>query len=139
MLQDLLNGYFTVEAISSVAVQIVIVTILTQLLKNIVKGKVRDCWFPVLGIAVGIVTQLIIFLGICEIDRYNFIQALFHGTLFGVIGCGTYDIGDAIDTITSQLPLIGRKKDTQNKLEEIKTLEKTEIEEQQEFENWAHH
>ena len=94
------------------------------------KGKVRDCWFPVLGIAVGIVTQLIIFLGICEIDRYNFIQALFHGTLFGVIGCGTYDIGDAIDTITSQLPLIGRKKDTQNK---------AEIEEQQEFENWAHH
>ena len=130
MLQDLLNGYFTVEAISSVAVQIVIVTILTQLLKNIVKGKVRDCWFPVLGIAVGIVTQLIIFLGICEIDRYNFTQALFHGTLFGVIGCGTYDIGDAIDTITSQLPLIGRKKDTQNK---------AEIEEQQEFENWAHH
>lgn len=139
MLQDLLNGRFTVEAISSVTVQIVMVTILTQLLKNIVQDKVRDCWFPVLGIAVGIVTQMIIFLGICEIDRYNFTQALFHGTLFGVIGCGTYDISDAIDTITSRFSLLGRKKDTQNKLEETKALEQAEIKEQQEFEDWARH
>lgn len=135
MLQDLLNGRFTVEAIGSVTVQIVMVTILTQLLKNIVQDKVRDCWFPVLGIAVGIVTQMIIFLGIYEIDRYNFTQALFHGTLFGVIGCGTYDISDAIDTITSRFPWIGRKKDTQNKLEETKALETAKIEDNIKEEN----
>lgn len=135
MLQDLLNGRFTVEAISSVAVQIVIVTILTQLIKNIVQDKVRDCWFPVIGIAVGIGTQMIIFLGIDGIDRYNIILALFHGTAYGVIGCGTYDISDAIDTITSRFSLLGRKKDTQNRLEETKALETVKIEDNIQEEN----
>lgn len=125
MLQDLLNGYFTVEAISSASVQIMIVAIITQYIKNFLQAsKVDNKWFPLVGVAVGIVTQLIIFFGIYEITRVNLILALFHGFLYGSLGLASFDIAKAIKQVT--VP-----KKTEDETEEMK--------EQQEFENWAHH
>lgn len=101
MLQDLLNGYFTVEAISSASVQIMIVAIITQYIKNFLQAsKVDDKWFPLVGVAVGIVTQLIIFFGIYEITRVNLILALFHGFLYGSLGLASFDIAKAIKQVT---------------------------------------
>lgn len=147
MLQDLLNGYFTAEAISSASVQIMVVAIITQYIKNFLReSKVDDKWFPFVGIAVGIVTQLIIFFGIYEITRVNLILALFHGFLYGSLGLAAFDISKAIKQVT-----VPKKTDTEdetepNKEESTKEIEKVIIEdknsrneEQQEFENWAHH
>lgn len=104
MLQDLLNGHFTLEAISSVSVQITIVAILTQFIKNILETKgIPDCWFPIVGIGVGIVTQVIVFIGIYGLTSDNVILSLFHGTVYGAATCGTYDVGAAISAITSIL------------------------------------
>lgn len=101
MLQDLLNGYFTAEAISSASVQIMVVAIITQYIKNFLQAsKVDDKWFPFVGIAVGIVTQLIFFFGMYEITRVNLLLALFHGVLYGSLGLASFDIAKAIKQVT---------------------------------------
>ena len=140
MLQDLLNGYFTAEAISSASVQIMVVAIITQYIKNFLQAsKVDDKWFPFIGIAVGIVTQLIIFFGIYEITRVNLILALFHGFLYGSLGLAAFDISKAIKQVT-----VPKKADKEDETEPNKEADKEEStkeieKEQREFENWAHH
>lgn len=151
MLQDLLNGYFTAEAISSASVQIMVVAIITQYIKNFLRAsKVDDKWFPLVGIAVGIVTQLIFFFGMYEITRVNLLLALFHGVLYGSLGLASFDIAKAIKQVT-----VPKKADKEDETEPNKEADKEEStkeikkviiedknsrnEEQQEFENWAHH
>lgn len=138
MLQDLLNGYFTPEAISSASVQIMIVAIITQYIKNFLQAsKIDDKWFPFVGIAVGIVTQLIFFFGMYEITRVNLLLALFHGVLYGSLGLASFDIAKAIKQVT-----VPKKTDTEDETESnegTKALEQAKIKEQQEFENRAHH
>lgn len=139
MFQDLLNGYFTVESISSASTQIFIVALLTQYIKSFLQASnVKDKWFPIVGLAVGEVTQVLLFFALQGITLDSFCLGSFHGLFYGSLGIAAFDISKAIKEVT--LP-----KDTQNKLEETKALETAKIEdknsrkEQQEFENWAHH
>ena len=122
MLQDLLNGYFTAEAISSASVQIMIVAIITQYIKNFLQAsKVDDKWFPFVGIAVGIVTQLIFFFGMYEITRVNLLLALFHGVLYGSLGLASFDIAKAIKQVT-----VPKKADKEDETEPNKEADKEE-------------
>lgn len=122
MLQDLLNGYFTAEAISSASVQIMIVAIITQYIKNFLQAsKVDDKWFPFVGIAVGIVTQLIFFFGMYEITRVNLLLALFHGVLYGSLGLAAFDVAKAIKQVT-----VPKKTDTEDETEPNKEADKEE-------------
>lgn len=133
MFQDLLNGYFTVESISGASTQIFIVALLTQYIKSFLQASnVKDKWFPIVGLAVGVVTQVLLFFALQGITLDSFCLGSFHGLFYGSLGIAAFDISKAIKEVT--LP-----KDTQNKLEETKALEQAEIEEQKEFENWAHH
>ncbi len=131
MLQDLLNGYFTPEAISSASVQIMIVAIITQYIKNFLQAsKVDDKWFPFVGIAVGIVTQLIFFFGMYEITRVNLLLALFHGVLYGSLGLASFDIAKAIKQVT-----VPKKADKEDETEPNKETDKEESTKEIEKEN----
>lgn len=122
MLQDLLNGSFTAEAISSASVQIMIVAIITQYIKNFLQAsKINNKWFPFVGIAVGIVTQLIIFFGMYEITRVNLTLALFHGFLYGSLGLASFDIAKAIKQVT-----VPEEADTKDETEPNKEADKEE-------------
>ena len=125
MLQELLNGSFTAEAISSASVQIIIVALITQYIKNFLQAcKVDNKWFPFVGIAVGIVTQLIIFFGIYEITRVNLILALFHGFLYGSLGLASFDIAKAIKQITVPKETDEPNKEDAQGMETVKIVEK---------------
>lgn len=133
MFQDLLNGYFTVESISGASTQIFIVALLTQYIKSFLQASnVKDKWFPIVGLTVGVVTQVLLFFALQGITLDSFCLGSFHGLFYGSLGIAAFDISKAIKEVT--LP-----KDTQNTLAETKALEQAEIEEQKEFENWARH
>ena len=129
MFQDLLNGYFTVESISGASTQIFIVALLTQYIKSFLQASnVKDKWFPIVGLAVGVVTQVLLFFALQGITLDSFCLGSFHGLFYGSLGIAAFDISKAIKEVT--LP-----KDTQNKLEETKALETAKIEDNIKEEN----
>lgn len=129
MFQDLLNGYFTVESISGASTQIFIVALLTQYIKSFLQASnVKDKWFPIVGLAVGVVTQVLLFFALQGITLDSFCLGSFHGLFYGSLGIAAFDISKAIKEVT--LP-----KDTQNNLEETKALETAKIEDNIKKEN----
>ena len=129
MFQDLLNGYFTVESISGASTQIFIVALLTQYIKSFLQASnVKDKWFPIVGLAVGVVTQVLLFFALQGITLDSFCLGSFHGLFYGSLGIAAFDISKAIKEVT--LP-----KDTQNKSEETKALETAKIEDKIKEEN----
>lgn len=129
MFQDLLNGYFTVESISGASTQIFIVALLTQYIKSFLQASnVKDKWFPIVGLAVGVVTQVLLFFALQGITLDSFCLGSFHGLFYGSLGIAAFDISKAIKEVT--LP-----KDTQNNLEETKALETAKIEDNIKEEN----
>lgn len=122
MFQDLLNGYFTVESISGASTQIFIVALLTQYIKSFLQASnVKDKWFPIVGLAVGVVTQVLLFFALQGITLDSFCLGSFHGLFYGSLGIAAFDISKAIKEVT--LP-----KGMQNNLEETKALETAKIE-----------
>lgn len=129
MFQDLLNGYFTVESISGASTQIFIVALLTQYIKSFLQASnVKDKWFPIVGLTVGVVTQVLLFFALQGITLDSFCLGSFHGLFYGSLGIAAFDISKAIKEVT--LP-----KDTQNNLEETKALETAKIEDNIKKEN----
>lgn len=129
MFQDLLNGYFTAESISGASTQIFIVALLTQYIKSFLQASnVKDKWFPIVGLVVGEVTQVLLFFALQGITLDSFCLGSFHGLFYGSLGIAAFDISKAIKEVT--LP-----KDTQNKLEETKALETAKIEDNIKEEN----
>lgn len=82
----------SVDEMSSAIVQIAIITALTQVAKGLLEGwNVNERWFPVAGLVIGNVTQLILIWGTVGVDKVNIVTALVHGTVFGLLSCGTFD------------------------------------------------
>ena len=82
----------SVDEMSSAIVQIAIITALTQVAKGLLEGwNVNERWIPVAGLVIGNVTQLILIWGTVGLDKVNIVTALVHGTVFGLLSCGTFD------------------------------------------------
>lgn len=101
MLQDLLNGYFTVESISGASTQIFIVALLTQYIKSFLQASnVKDKWFPFVGLVVGEVTQVLLFFALQGITLDSFCLGSFNGLFYGSLGIAAFDISKAIKEVT---------------------------------------
>lgn len=72
------------------ATLVVIISGLMQVVKGLLVGRIREEWFPIICIGIGILVQFVNVCGLQGLTHYNGVYALMSGGFYGGLATGLF-------------------------------------------------